>query len=143
MPPTSPSAFLNNHFVVEIDQVNIAGFLEVILPEARLEVIEYREGARPNLRKLPGLAKYSNLVLRRGVTVSNELFEWWMSVSSGASYRRPVSVALLDEQLQEVKRWTFKEVWPALYSLSPLSVGGEATTVVETLECVVEEFTIA
>ena len=45
--------------------------------ESETAVIEYRVGGEPNtVRKLPGLTKYANIVLRRGMTQNAELWSW-------------------------------------------------------------------
>jgi hypothetical protein len=49
-------------------------FTLVILPEASAEVIEVRNGGDPrNILKAPGIIKFSNLILQRGVTESKDL----------------------------------------------------------------------
>ncbi len=52
----------------------IAGFMEVVLPEARIDVIEYRQGNYKDLStmKLPGRVHYGNLVLKRGAMGSGQ-----------------------------------------------------------------------
>ena len=107
----------NFNFVVDIGGIGDAiGFSEVDLPAGEIEVIEYREGneVAPRARKLPGLTKYSNVTLKRGVTGNLELFEWWQ-VDPGRStlQRRKVSITLLDEQRQPVQRWVLRDAWPA------------------------------
>jgi phage tail-like protein len=52
--------------------------------ESETEVIEYRTGSESNaLRKLPGLTKHANVVLRRGVTQDAELWNWRKTVEGG------------------------------------------------------------
>jgi phage tail-like protein len=48
---------------------------------------------------------YGNLVLRRGVTTTNELFQWWQQVAGGMTDKRNLSVMLLDGQLNPVRTW--------------------------------------
>src|SRR5712691_10705961 len=61
-------------FRVEIDGVTVAAFSEATGLESETAVIEYRTGADHVLRKLPGLTKYANIVLRRGITDDAELW---------------------------------------------------------------------
>jgi phage tail-like protein len=138
--PANPC--LNNRFRVEIDGLVISDFSEVILPDSSADIVEYREGNDGRSRKLPGAAKYGNIVLRRGVTASNELFDWWKTVAEGAASRRSLSVTLLDQQGAEVKRWNIQNAWPARYMVSPLiALDGDAV-VLETLECATEGFAV-
>ena len=134
-----PEPTSNFHFRVEIDGIAEASFSEVQVAEATIEVIERREGSDPtHIHKLPGLAKYSNVTLKRGATASTELFNWWKAVADGQLQRRNMVVRLLDEQNRPVKRWTMRNVWPARYAVSPLVAVDGRVAVTETLECVVE-----
>ena len=134
------NVYANFRFRVEIDGIAQASFSEVALPETMIEIIDYREGADITTRKLPGMRKFSNLTLRRGVTASNELFDWYKSVAEGNTQRRMVVVLLLDEQQNPVKRWIMRNVWPARYAVSPLVAPDGCVVVTETLECAVEHF---
>jgi phage tail-like protein len=135
-----PVNHLNNRFKVEIDGIGLEDFAEVILPEAYAEVVEYREGTEIGTRKLPGAVRYGNLVLRRGVTQSQDLFLWWKSVADGAIVRRSVIVILLDERREPVKRWSIRRAWPARYTVSPLVACDGDVTLMESLECATEGF---
>ena len=139
--PRQNDPFLNTKFRVEIDGISIHEFSEVIMPQARADVVEWRTGSEPSrTRKLPGLISYSNLVLRHGLTGSNELFEYWKEVVDGTLSRRGIVVSLLDETGQTVVwRWSFLETWPCRYELSRLDAnGGEPVT--ETVEIAYESF---
>jgi phage tail-like protein len=136
--------YRNNHFRVMIDGVEAIDFAEVILPEATAEIVEYREGGdKGATRKLVGAVRTSNLVLRRGITPSNELFDWWKNIREGIADRRNIAVVLLDDELNEVKRWSLTNAWPCRFAVSPLLAVGEARVAVETLECAVEGMDIA
>jgi phage tail-like protein len=100
-----------------------AGFFEVILPDGRVEAVEYRNGnersAEP--RKLAGCVSYGNLVLKRGVTASLELYEWWNEVRNGSLQTRDVLVQLQSEDRQTiVLSWRFRRAWPVRYGFEPL-----------------------
>jgi phage tail-like protein len=94
-------------------------------------------------RKLPGLMKFGNLTLRRGVTQSSELFNWWRKVATGVPDRRNIAVILLDAQQQPVKQWRIMGALAVRYAVSPLLTEGEAAALIETLECAVEDFDTA
>ena len=62
------------NFLVEIDGVQSAGFTECTGLSTETDVIEYREGSdRGGVRKIPGLAKFTNIVLKRGLTRCRDL----------------------------------------------------------------------
>jgi phage tail-like protein len=141
--PAIPTAHPNHRFRVEIDGAANLDFSEVILPEARTDVVEYREGGNVSPRKISGPVHYSNLILRRGVTTSNDLFNWWKTVADGQMNRRNMAIILLDEQRNEVKRWNIHDAWPTHYLVSPLIARDGETVVTETLECAVDRFETA
>jgi phage tail-like protein len=69
----SPYAAFN--FVVTLEGVNIGGFMEVTGLDGENAVIEYRQGDDQKgetggafVRKQPGLERYPNVTLRRGIT---------------------------------------------------------------------------
>lgn len=130
----------NHSFAVDLGTGDAIGFSEVDLPSGEIEVIEYREGNElARARKLPGLATYANVTLKRGVTGDLELFDWWRSVRDGQLLRRKVTITLLDEQRQPVQRWVLRDAWPAKLDYSPLNALGNQV-VIETLELAHEGF---
>ena len=71
--PHRNDPYLNFNFRVEIDNLPVAGFSEAELPEGRIEVIEYREGADTSTgpRLLAGRVEYRPVVLRRAASRAN------------------------------------------------------------------------
>jgi phage tail-like protein len=120
MPRRDP--FKNFRFRVEIDGVVSAGFRSVSGLAAETEVIEYREGGDPftSVRKLPGRVRYPNVTLRRGLTTSRDLWDWWQTVRDGALQRRDVRITLLDDAGNEVLRWVLRDAWIAKIEASDL-----------------------
>jgi phage tail-like protein len=128
----------NHNFAVDFGAGDAIGFSEVDLPAGELDVIEYREGNElARARKLPGLVKYPNVTLKRGVTGNLELFDWWQSIRDGQLLRRNVVITLLDEQRQPVQRWELRDAWPAKLDYSSLNALGNEV-VIETLELAYE-----
>jgi phage tail-like protein len=135
--------YRNFNFRVEIDGIASSSFSEVVFPDSTIGVVEYREGGdkTSSSRKLPGRVHYSNVVLRRGVSQSADLWNWWNTVRNGTPDRRSGVIVLLDTDLTEVRRWSFTGAWPCRYDVSPLAGRGEET-VIETLELAVESFSL-
>jgi phage tail-like protein len=132
----------NHNFAVDIGTGDTIGFSEVELPAGEIEVIEYREGNEiSRTRKLPGLVKYPNVTMKRGITGNLELFDWWKAVRDGQLLRRDVTITLLDEQRQEVQRWRLRDAWPAKLEAGPLNAQGNEVAI-ETLELAHEGFEI-
>ena len=101
--------YRNFNFRVEIDGIASSSFSEVVFPDSTIGVVEYREGGdkTSSSRKLPGRVHYSNVVLRRGVSQSSDLWNWWNTVRNGTPDRRNGVIVLLDTDLTEVRRWSF------------------------------------
>lgn len=121
------------NFLVEIDGVARAAFSEVSGLESETAVIEYRSGAENVMRKLPGLTKFGNIVLRRGVTQDPELWNWRKSIVEGNPDRRNGSIMLLDDQRNEVVRWNFRNGWPCKWEGPALNAKANEVAI-ETLE---------
>ncbi len=121
------------NFLVQIDGIDVAGFSEASGLESTVDVIEYRNGSDTTVRKLPGLTKYTNLVLERGLTASRDLWNWHKAILDGQMDRRPVTISLLNEAREEVHRFTFRSAWPCRWS-GPHFDAGRSAVAIETLE---------
>jgi phage tail-like protein len=118
--------YRNFNFRVEIDGIQ-AGFSEVVIEPTTTEVVEYREGTDPShVRKLPGLTKFGNVTLKRGVSASLELFNWHLQVVRGqiSNARKNVVIVILDESGQDVARFKVTDAWPTKYDPGDLNAKG-------------------
>jgi len=123
-------------YLVEIDGVTQAGFSEVTIPDSAQEPIEYREGTDlPTVRKIPGLIKYGNVVLKWGSTNSMELFNWRKQVEDGnmEEARKNMAIIVLNEMGEATARWEFREAWATKYDAPDLKASGNEIAI-ETLE---------
>jgi phage tail-like protein len=135
--------FRGSRFLVEIQGIVQAGFSEVTIPDTTAEAIEYRHGNDPpTMRKIPGLLKYSNVVLKWGTTDSMELYKWYKDIVDGkiAKSRKNLSILLLDEQGNEAARWNFVQGWPVKYDGADLNAKNNEIAI-ETLEIAHEGMT--
>jgi phage tail-like protein len=123
------------NFLVEIDGISRAAFQECSGFDSTIDVIEHREGGdNTTPRKLPGLTKYSNLVLKWGMTSDRELYEWHRQAVLGNVQRKSGSIVLYDNsQSIEVGRWNFYDAWPTKYDGPDLNAEG-TDVAIETLE---------
>ena len=133
MPRARRDPFKSFSFLVEIDGVTAAAFRSVSGLAAEAEVIEFRELGGSHSIKLPGRILYPNVTLRRGLTTSRELWDWWETVRDGTLQRRTLLIALLDDSGQPVLRWTLREAWPVRWELSELDASKNEVAI-ETLE---------
>lgn len=140
MPQASRQDPLESYsFLVEIDSLQAAGFSEVYGLEVSTDVIEYREGSDGTVRKLPGLRKYANIVLKRGITQSRELYDWFRSSAEGRLDRRSMKISLLDREGNIVVIWVVHDAWVTRYE-GPTLHAGKNEIAIETIEIVHEGF---
>lgn len=128
----------NQHFRVDLgtgDAGPAAGFSHVVLPDISIDVIEYRTGndKESGTRKLPGLAHYSDVTLKRGVIGSLDLYNWINQVRNGdGNARRTVTISLLSEDLTNVVlTWKLLRAWPVKYSFGDLNAKGTDVAIEE------------
>jgi phage tail-like protein len=123
------------HFLVEWGGTRV-GFTEVSGLDVETQVIEYRDGASPSYAplKMPGIPKYSNVVLKRGIVPNdNEFFDWLDTTALNQVERRDVTIQLLNEQHEPVMVWKLVNAWPVKVEGPGLkSTGNEVA--IESLE---------
>jgi phage tail-like protein len=109
--------FVSHRFLIEIDGITKAGFRECSGLDSAQDPIEYREGQEGlTARKLPGLNKYSNISLKRGITDDKQLWEWRKKVIDGTIERKNGSIILQDDAGEEKVRWNFVNAWPTKWT---------------------------
>lgn len=101
------------NFRIEIDGLSIGSFSECSGLSSDGDAVEYREGTEIPLtvRKLVGLRKYSNITLKRGYTQNTELWDWYTNIVNGVPDRRNGSIILMDEERNDVMRWSVENAW--------------------------------
>src|SRR5262249_23732769 len=90
--PQRIDPFENFRFRVEIDGIQQAAFTECSGLGSHIDVVEHRDGAETMIKKLPGLVKYPDIVLKWGITASRELYDWHRRIINGQLVRKSGSV---------------------------------------------------
>jgi phage tail-like protein len=128
------------HFQVVIvgildDGQSVRGsFSEVSGLEVEIVPIDYRTGSEDStVRKVPGLKKFTNITLKRGVIGDLTLWNWIKSVMDGQAQRANGTITLLDESGQAVMTWKFRRAWPCKWSGPALNATANEIAI-ETLE---------
>lgn len=103
---------------LEIDGITEGVFREVTGLDSETEVIEHRvtgKGGNLVVHKIPGALKWSNIVLRRGVSDDKRLHDWRDQIEKGQieSNRKNGTITLYDPKGTAVARYTFVKGWPA------------------------------
>ena len=127
----------NYRFVVEMGDIGPISFNVVKIPDTEIQVIEYREGVdlSRSVRKIPGIVKNSDLILRRGMTKSLEVYEWFKSNKNGVTDRKSIVISALDESNEPCIKWKLRNCWPTKYSGPTLNASSS--------EYIIEEMVIS
>jgi phage tail-like protein len=123
------------HFIVEWGGQRI-GFSEVSGLTQENQAIEYRDGSFPEFSsiKMPGIRKFSNITLKRGICkADNEFFEWISTVKLNTVERRDLIISLLNEDHQPVMVWKVGNAWPTKLENSGLKASGNEVAI-ESIE---------
>lgn len=131
-------------FDVSWDDSEHMEFAEVSGLTMEVQPIEYRYGNQkdPIPIQMPGLKKFSNITLKRGVVRGDaKYFEWINSVALNTVQRRDVTVSMLDEQHNPVVTWKIQKAWPVKIEGPGLKASGNEVAI-ESMELAHEGFTI-
>jgi phage tail-like protein len=102
------------HFRVEWGGSSIS-FSEVSGLTQESTPVEYRTGDSPDYStvKMPGMRKYSNVVMKRGITKSdNDFFKWINTIKLNEVERRDITISLLNEKHEPVMVWKAHNAFP-------------------------------
>ena len=122
-----------------------ASFQEVTGLDAEAQMIEYRHGDSPIFatQKMPGLVKFRNITLKRGILLKdNTFFDWYAAVKMNTVKRTTVTIKLLDEAGTVAMTWTLQNAWITKVSGTDLQSEGNEIAV-ETIEIAHEGLKIA
>ena len=133
------------HFLLEIQgvvndtRVIVGGFKSVSGMDSETEIVEFKQGNDKVVRKKPGRTTYSNIVLERGYTATDDLWNWRKNIEDGQIDRRSGSVIILDQDGEtEVARYNFFEAWPCKWYVPDMD-SDTSGMAIEKLEIAVEK----
>ena len=132
------------NFRVELGGTSVAAFREASGLSFTIDPVEYREGTDVELhvRKLFGLRKYANIVLKRGLTANRELWTWYSNLVGGEADRRSGAIVLQDEEHNDVARWSFVQDWICKWE-GPAMNATANEVAIESIEICVERVDLA
>lgn len=127
----------------EVDGITIGAFQEVSGLQVELETggeTEIKEGGQNEyIHRFPGRMKWTNLVLKRGTTEDNALFDWFRT-ASGEGYadtdtleRKLAALAMVDSQGEILRTWVFFDAFPVKWS-GPKFAASSSEVATEQLE---------
>lgn len=105
------------NFLVEIEGIIAGGFSELSGMDITTEVEAIREGGvNDYVHKLPKWTTQSDLVLKKGQTDLDLLWNWYADVVAGKVARKNGSIYLLDAQGIPAMWWDFTQAYPIKWS---------------------------
>jgi len=134
------------HFRVEVlglSSDNDTRFAEAGGLSLEVTTEEVAEGGENRyLQRYPGVPKYSELVLKRGLLVQSAVFDWVKDCLGGVQVSpKNVDVTLLNEEHQPLMTWHVVNAFPTKWGISDLNSTGN-TVVIETLQLAYQYFTV-
>ena len=135
----------NYNFLLEISGVTgdaktiVGGFKSISGMTSETEIIEFKQGNDRVVRKKPGRTTYSNLVLERGYTATDDLFKWRKNIEDGVIDRRAGTTTMLDQDLETiVAEFNFYEAWPCKWIVPEID-SDQSGMAIERIELAVEK----
>jgi phage tail-like protein len=133
------------NFLLEIGGITgdakqvVGGFKTMSGMTSETEIIEFKQGNDRVVRKKPGRTTYSNIVLERGYTATDDLWLWRKNIEDGVIDRRSGSIIILDQDGQtEVARYNFFEGWPCKWYVPDMD-SDSSSMAIEKIEIAVEK----
>lgn len=128
--------YLSFRFLIEIDGLVVGGFSDVSGLQVEIDTEEYQEGGvNDHVHLLPKGAKYSKLILKKGITDSEVLWNWQTELIQGIIERKTVRIVLLDTQGNEKLRWRCVDAYPVRW-IGPDLRADASNVAIETIELV-------
>lgn len=119
-------------------------FQEVSGLDTETQVIEYRAGNSKQFStiKMPGITKYSNVTLKKGIfKADNTFWNWYNQIKMNTIKRVTITIQLLDETGTPTMTWTLQHAWPTKITGTDLKSEGNEVAV-ESIELAHEGLTI-
>lgn len=121
-----------------------ASFSEVAGLTSELQPIDYRDGFDPITvpRKIPGMRKFANVTLKRGVFHNNVKFQEWINEKEyNKISRKIVTIALNDQKGKTLIQWTLSNAYPVKID-GPTMKSDSSEVAIESIELVHEGLTV-
>lgn len=119
-------------------------FQEVSGMDKEVQIIEYRHSNSQlfSTIKMPGIAKYGNITMKRGIfSNDNNFWKWLDEIKMNTIKRRTVLIKLLDENGKVSMRWQLNNAWPTKITGTELKSDGNEVAI-DTLEVAHEQLVV-
>lgn len=119
-------------------------FSEVSGLSMEIQMIEYRDGDSKQYEaiKMPGIPKYGNLTMKKGILAAdNKFFDWLDTTSLNTVERKDIIISLLNEEHEPVMTWKASQAFPVKIEGPGLKATGNEVAI-ESIEVAIEKLTI-
>lgn len=138
------------NYVIEINGIRRAAFLNCSELSVELGKVELREGGRLIPHKKPGLQTFADLTLTRGATPDRDMYDWMEQTAKlstglgdvGETYKRELDIVQIDRNGAERRRWTIAKAFPTKFSAGEWDATSEEA-VVETVVLTFDSFKLS
>jgi phage tail-like protein len=104
-------------FRIEIEGIVYAQASEVTGLSMETETEPYEEGGVNDfVHQLPKRTKYQHIVLKRGITDKDEMWNWYKDVVNGKFKRKNGAIILMDVIGDDKWRWNFIDAYPVKWT---------------------------
>jgi phage tail-like protein len=105
---------------LEVDGITEGIFKEASGFDVEIEVIEHLGSSKGGVRtvhKVPGNVKWSNIVLRKGLSDDKKLWDWYKKIEDGGveANRKNGTLTCYNPKNEAVAKYTFKKGWICKY----------------------------
>lgn len=131
------------HFSVEWGGKSVS-FTEVSGLTQEAQVVEYRTGDSNDYNgvKMPGLRKFNNITMKRGISSGdNDFFKWLNTIRLNDVERRTITIKLLNEKHAPVMTWVAQNAFPVKVEGPGLKASGNEVAI-ESIEIAHEGLTL-
>lgn len=125
---------------LEIDGITVAYFKEVSGLNVETDVVEYRACDAKGTQiviKIPGTTKWPNIVMKRGMTDDQTLWDWHQKVVNCEGDMTPLrhngTITMFGPNGKAVTKFSFANGWPCKYT-GPQLEAGKNEIAIEELE---------
>jgi phage tail-like protein len=137
LPSMRLDPYLTCNFMIEIEGLIVGGFTEVTGLESEVQLESYQEGGvNGYIHQFPTQVTFSNLVLTRGLTDVDVLWNWYWMTVQGVPLLLNGTIMLLDNQRLPVMWWNFKDAYPVKWSGPKFDASIDTQVGVEQIELV-------
>ncbi len=134
-------AQLNYKFLVEIGGIYVGGFSEVSGIGSELVYEEYAEGGINDYKhKFPSTKKTSHIVLKRGITISPFLWDWYSDTKIGNVELLSGTIMVQNRMGIPIAFYSFFDAFPVKWQGPELN-SNQAAVAIESLELAHNGFT--